>query len=305
MALAAGAALAIFAVGLHPAHHLPQLQFGHFSGRHVAMPLRIPVRWSCDAPVSYLRHAPPNGALLRVRRDGEITRTMKLTARRLRFYQFLRAALWVSTSQVHRLYFPHATIDATRKWLRAAVHERHIAAFQANRMSEALFTLGPEGKRVLEQRGATDVRLERVPPKQLAHLSGVNDIRIAAELSGSLAYFFSYWQLPALGWPHAIIPDAVFELAGRTFAAEFDRGLEGVKFFLRTKIAMYEQGFEGLPLSALVVVADRRARMERLAQAVAGSKRPIFFSTLDEVRRNDFAGPIFWRFGNEGPIRLL
>lgn len=230
---------------------------------------------------------------------------MRLTARRISFYRFLSAALWVSTSQVHRLLFPQASLDATRKWLRPAVRVHHLVAFRATRMSEAVFTLGPEGKRVLEQCGSKEVRLERALPKQFPHLSGVNDIRIAAELTGFLSYFLAHWELSKLAWPHPIIPDAVFELAGRTFAAEFDRGLEGVKFFLRTKVPVYERGFEGLPLSALVVVTDRRARMESLARAVAGSRRPIFFSTLEQVQRHNLMDPIFYRHGAGEPIRLV
>ena len=49
-------------------------------------------------------------------------------------------------------------------------------------MSQAIFTLGREGKRVLERASAEPVALERRPPAQLEHLGGVNDIRIAAEL---------------------------------------------------------------------------------------------------------------------------
>src|SRR5436853_547170 len=83
-------------------------------------------------------------------------------------------------------------------------------------------------------------RLPRRPPKQLAHLAGINDIRIAAELAGHLSYFFACWELPAFDWPHPIIPDAVCALSGRTFAIEYDRGMEGVRFFAETKITRYE-----------------------------------------------------------------
>jgi hypothetical protein len=228
---------------------------------------------------------------------------MRLTPRRIHFFLFLRAASWLSTSQVHRLLFPHATLDAARKWLRKGVTSRSLVAYQANRMSESIFTLGPEGKRVLEQRGTAEIQLERRPPKQLAHLSGVNDIRIAAELAGSLSYFFAYWELLGVGWRHAIIPDAVFELAGHTFAAEFDRGLEGITFFLRTKIAVYERGLEGLPLAAVLVITDRRARMDALMQATAGTHLPILFSTAEQVRRETLCAPIFCRRGHDG-IRL-
>src|SRR5437867_7225494 len=123
-----------------------------------------------------------------------------------------------------------------------------------HRMTEALFTLGPEGKRVLERSGPGEVVLERQPPKQLEHFIGINDLRIAAERSTELDYFFACWQLPGLGWSHAIIPDAVFSLARRTFAVEFDRGKEGIRYLIRTKLAVYLRGLKGFPLAAVLVV---------------------------------------------------
>src|SRR4029077_20230786 len=105
------------------------------------------------------------------------------------------------------------------------------------------------------------IALERRPPTQREHFLAVNDVRIAAELAGSLSYFFAYWELPGLGWRHSLIPDAVFQLTDRTFAMELDRGVEGIQFFLRTKITGYRRGLDGLPLSAILIVTDRDARM--------------------------------------------
>src|SRR5438128_11566806 len=121
-------------------------------------------------------------------------------------------------------------------------------------MMETLFTLGLEGKRVLEQVSAGEIRLERKPPKQLAHCAGINDIRIAAELAGSLSYFFACWELPAFGWQHPLIPDAVCAFSDRTFAIEYDRGMEGVSFFAETKLALYERRLDCLALTAVVVI---------------------------------------------------
>ena len=227
-----------------------------------------------------------------------------MTARRMDFFRMLARARWLTTSQVHRRFFGHATVDAARRWLRAAVKTRHLIAYRTNRMSEILFALGPEGKRVLERSGAGEIRLERTPPKQIEHLGGINDIRIAAELAASLSYFFAYWELPGLGWQYAIIPDAVFELSGKTFAAEFDRGLEAVKFFLRTKVAVYERGLEGLPLAALIIITDRKRRMENLMRAGAGRRLPIFLSTLEQVQHHDLAAPIFYRYCDDQRIGL-
>ncbi len=279
-------ALAFLARRIYIAGHLPQLRFGHFARGPLAMPLRLHVLRARAPHLPHLRNIAAHGALLRVRRDREAAQAMRVTARRLDFFRLLSRARWLTTGQVHRRFFRHATPDAARKWLRLGVASGHLVSYRAHRMSEALFALGPEGKRALERTGGAEIQVERKPPKQVEHLCGINDIRIAAELTASLSYFFACWELPGLGWKHAIIPDAVFELAGRTFAAEFDRGLEG------------------LPIEALIIVADRRARMESLARAVAGSPLAILFTTLERVRRQTLAAPIFHRHGSEADIRL-
>jgi hypothetical protein len=162
-------------------------------------------------------------------------------------------------------------------------------------MQEALFTLGREGVRVLEKSGSKAIQLERRPPTQLDHFLAVNTIRIAAELCGSLSYFFAYWELPALGWRHVLIPDAVFALGDRTFAVEFDRGVEGVRFFMRTKIAVYRCGLPGFAFAAVLVVVDREARMESLARAVVDGGGEFLFTTIDAIRDRGLLAPIYCR----------
>lgn len=206
--------------------------------------------------------------MLCLRRNGEAARTMKLTPRCTELFRLLRGARWLSTGQIHRRFFPHASFDAARKRLRKHVETRHLVAYREHRMAETLFTLGPEAKRLLEQVSAADIRLERKPPKQIEHFAGINDIRIAAELAESLSYFFACWELPAFDWQHPIIPDAVCGFSGRTFAIEYDRGMEGVRFFIDTKITLYERGLDGLPLTAVLVITDGSQRMKNLAQAV-------------------------------------
>jgi hypothetical protein len=152
---------------------------------------------------------------------------------------------------------------------------------------------------------AVEIRLARNPPKQMEHCAGINDIRIAAELAGSLSYFFACWELPAFDWQYPLIPDAVCGFSGRTFAIEYDRGMEGVRFFVKTKIALYERGLDGLPLTAVVVITNGKQRMKNLAQAVIASRQPTLFSTLDLVRTQGLLAPIFKRNGEHEPIRLI
>ena len=219
---------------------------------------------------------------------------MRLTKRCLKLLKLLQAARWLATSQIHRRFFAHATKNAARKRLRKLTVAGYIRRFQQNHMTEALFTLGPEGKRVLEQRSGETIPLERRPPKQLDHLAGINDVRIAAELAGPPSYFFACWELPGLGWNHPIIPDAVFAVGGKSYVVEFDRGLESVRYFLRNKITFYRQGFTGFPITKVLVVADRKARMESLARSIADERERMLYTTIDLVRKQGIRAPIFY-----------
>jgi hypothetical protein len=172
-------------------------------------------------------------------------------------------------------------------------------------MAEALFTLGAKAKCVLDAQGTATLTLERRPPKQLEHLLGINDVRIAAELTDGLSYFFACWELPALKWPHPIIPDCVLSLHNNTWAVEFDRGLEGLRFFLQTKVPAYERGLPGVNLAGVLVVAEQGGRMESLARTIGKRSVDFVFTTLDAVRRNDLAAPVFCRPPREGAAELV
>jgi hypothetical protein len=213
--------------------------------------------------------------------------------------RLLRAARWLTTGQVRRRFFPRATASAARRRLRRLAAAGYLVKHQENRMREAMFTLGREARRVLERDGEEPVALERTPPKQLEHMAGINDIRIAAELCGELSYFFAAWQLPGIGWKHPIVPDAVFRTAGRTFAVEYDRGAEGLRYFVGSKMACYRRGLPGLPLAAVLVVVDRETRLEAIARAIADNRGQFVFTTIDAIRDRGMLAPI-WRRGPGG-----
>jgi hypothetical protein len=156
---------------------------------------------------------------------------------------------------------------------------------QANRMSEALFAIGPEGRRVLERAGIAVGRLERLPPTQIEHFLAVNDVRIAAEQMSALSYFFAYWELPALKWGWPIIPDAVLSVNGRTIAVEYDRGMESLRYFERTKMSVYRRGLDGFPIDVVLVIADRQARVATLTQAIGGGAGKVVVTTIEQVRQ--------------------
>jgi Replication-relaxation len=230
---------------------------------------------------------------------------MRLTDRCREMMKLLSVARWLTTSQIRWRFFGRATLDATRKRLRKLTEAGYVIKIQPNQMQEALFTLGPEGKRLLEREKMTSITLQRLPPAQLEHFLGVNDIRISAELQLPISYFFAYWELAGFNWTHPIRPDAVFGATNRSFAVEFDRGWENVRFFVDTKLPFYLQGLKGLELSRVLVVTDRRPRMELLAKAITTDKVPMLFTTIDLVREQGLAAPIFSEAADGRRIKLL
>ena len=218
---------------------------------------------------------------------------MRLTGRCLELLKLLLCARWLTTGQVKRRFFPRATTDAVRKRLRILTLEGFLVKRQPEPTREALFTLGRRGKQVLENETETEIVLQRALPRQQMHFLAVNDIRIAAELAGSVNYFFGFWELPGLGWDFPVIPDAVVSLKDRTFAVEVDRGMEGIRYFLQTKIARYKRGVLGLPLTAVLIVADRGTRMQSLAKAIGGANGHFLYTTIELIRMNELSAPIF------------
>ena len=227
---------------------------------------------------------------------------MRVTNRCLALMRLLKSARWLSTGQVHRRFFSHAKLNAASKRLCKLKNGKYLLKAQPHQMQQARFTLGREGKRILETAGIGGITLEKHPPQQWEHFKAINDIRIEAELSNQLSYFFAYWELRKVGWSHALIPDAVFSIGDRTFAVEFDRGEEGIKFFVRSKMTVYlQQGLDGLNFSAVIIVTDREARMRSLANAIGEGGDGVLYSTIDEVRQRGILAPIFSRgSGKEG-----
>ena len=178
--------------------------------------------------------------------------------------------------------------------LRKLRKNKFLVKHQPNPMRETQFSLGAEGKRTLEAAGIDGIRLEKKPPKLWLHFKAINDIRIEAELALNLDYFYACWELPKIGWSHSLIPDSIFAADNRVYAVEVDRGVEGVKYFVETKMAGY-LGLEGLNLTAIIILADCKSRMRLLADAVGQLGNGVLYSTLDEVREHGISSRVFYR----------
>lgn len=281
--------------GLFGDYPLPDLSNSYFVGGYVEVWLRLDVSGPCPSPLSDLPLLSADREVPGLRLHLDVAGgSMRLTPRCMDLLRLLRTARWLTTGQVHARFFSHASLDAARKRLRKLTAKKYLFMVQRQRMDHAIFTLGREGKRMLERISSEPVVLEYAPPVQRQHFCGVNDVRIAAELSGLLSYFFAYWELPRLGWPSSVIPDGLFSMKEQTFAVEFDRGSEGTKFFIRTKIAEYERGL-AFPISTLLIVTDSTPRMSTLAKAIADVQIPVLFSTIDLIRGQGIMQPIFYR----------
>jgi len=206
---------------------------------------------------------------------------MKITERDRRVVTKLDAARWLPTSQVAQLCFADLSPEMARRRLRLLRKGRYVRSVQSNAMTEALHTVGPRGLELLSEERAKQTRLERAVPKNLAHLTGINQIRIAVEHTAradglTLGFFFACWELQAHGWKMPIIPDAACRVTrgekSATAVFEYDRGEERPSYLL-AKFARYRDGLAGFPFSRVVIVAETSSLRDRL-QAHLGKHLP-------------------------------
>jgi hypothetical protein len=270
--------------GISIAHHVSALRRRDFAGERMEMPLRIHIGIASLEALPDLRFGAAHGPVQFVRGDRTVAGIMRLTDRDMELLTLLRSARWLTTSQVHRRHFAKATLGAARRRLRVLSAAGYARKEQQNPMQEALFTLGRESRRVVERGAAKEIVIERNPPKQLEHLIGINDVRIAAELTPELSYFFAAWELPATGWKHCIVPDAVFRIGQYTFALEYDRGLENLRYFVGSKVAAYRRGLPGLPLAGVLIAVDSESRRRTLARAIGRDPR-VVIALLGVIRK--------------------
>ncbi len=218
--------------------------------------------------------------------------TLRLTDRDLRLLVKCAVCRWLTTDQLKRLYFPEATLNAVQKRLRKLSEAGYLRSHQEDPTAEAVHAVGPKGKLLIEEKGL-EVAVGGEVPRQVEHMLGVNEIRIAVETSGmKVVYFFAYWQLANLGWAHAVIPDAVFAVRTpelRTFLVEYDRSTETLDKLFR-KLGLYDQGLAEFHFEAVVIVTERTRRLDLLGRELRRKNLslPVLASTLEDVVRTGF-----------------
>ena len=97
----------------------------------------------------------------------------------------------------------------------------------------------------------------------------------------------------------------MFSSKQKTFAVEFDRGRERIPLFIRTKIVRYAIGLEGFPLTAVLIVTDRQARMDSLARAMSPGRLRTLFSTIQLLREQGMWAAVFYEPGGREPEVLV
>src|SRR5438093_10766375 len=131
--------------------------------------------------------------------------TLRITDRDVRLLVKCAVCRWLTTDQLKRLYFPEATLNAVQKRLRKLSEAGYLRSYREHPTAEAIHAVGPKGKPLVEEKGV-EVAGGGEIPRQVEHMQGVNEIRIAVETSGrKIVYFFAYWQLGSLGWAQSVL----------------------------------------------------------------------------------------------------
>jgi len=231
---------------------------------------------------------------------------IRLTERDTNILRKCAVAQWLTTSQVWQLFFAEATPDAVRKRLRKLTEAGYLRTWQEHPMAETLHTVGPKGKSALEALGF-ETSLLRTPPKHLAHFIGINDIRVAVECGAvPVVYCYAAWELPQLGWTFPAIPDAIFSIGAdlrATFLVEYDRGNETAKQFSR-KIASYEDGIDGFPFDAALIIGETEGRLGSLGSHLRAHDLPprrFFTAHIDRIREAGMFAPVFCDISDDEP----
>lgn len=185
---------------------------------------------------------------------------MRLTERDQKMLQKLTRCKWLTTSQIRRVYFPYASLDSVRKRMRKLSRAKYLRSYQAHRMAELLHGLGK-------------------PPKQIEHLIGVNDLRLAAEQEG-VRFFYAHWELPAFGWTYPVLPDAVSKLGETLYLIEYDTGTETLAQ-LETKFRHYAC-FDFAYV--LLVCAATESRLRKLKAVAAEMGIEVVTKLISDVR---------------------
>src|SRR3989442_3514436 len=234
--------------------------------------------------------------------------TLRITDRDVRLLVKCAVCRWLTTDQIRRVYFPEASLNAVQKRLRKLSEAGYLRSHQEHPTAEAIHAVGRKGKRWVEEKGL-EVAVGGEVPRQVEHMLGVNEIRIAVEAGANVAYFFAYWQLANLGWAHPVIPDAVFAVRTpelRTFLVEYDRSTETLDKLFR-KLGSYDQGLAEFPFEAVLILTERTRRLDLLSRELRrrNLSLAVLASTMEEIIEVGFFEMAFVELPSGGRRKVL
>jgi hypothetical protein len=283
-----------------------------FTRRLLAVFVRLHLPRAFAPHVPGVREHPMRRAVLRLRSDHKAPRErvmLRCTERDKKLIVKCGLCRWLTTTQIQRLYFPRATVNAVQKRLRKLAEGGFLRTHRESILSESLHAAGPKARSIFEENGLEYIGGNEVS-RQIEHLVGVNDIRIAVETGTvHVAYFFAHWQLANVGWTHAVIPDAVFAVRGpglRNFVVEYDRATEGLSVLV-AKLRTYQEGLPGFSFEAAVLVTERDRRMDSLRREVRkrNISLPVLIGTIAELQTKCMVDCSFLALSDGGRRRLL
>ncbi len=227
---------------------------------------------------------------------------VKLTTRDKRILGKCADAQWLTTSQIHALFFKDKTLDAVRKRLRKLVEAQYLKAVQTRYFIDSFHTLDDAGLSVVRLT-RPGIQIHRTVPEHLEHLTAINDVRVSVESSDiNVRFFYAHWELSALGWKYPVIPDAAFSVVTdrtATCMVEIDRGTELNKDILQ-KFEGYATVALTFPFDAVILLTlspKGRTRSERLW---AKTEKPfaIFLGTHADMQNDGMWRMQFRHAGN-------
>lgn len=246
----------------------------------------------------------------RRRAERPAARPSELTDRDRRLLRAVGRMKVATTGQVAVLFFngPRPASRRLAKLLALRLLDVHVPSLA----TPNLYTLSKLGSTWLAEQGVDESELHvgAVPGRahDLAHLTAINDVRVALILSArrhpgvSITLFESDHDLRRLAGTKvpAYLPDALVELATgsavRRFVLEVDLGTESAAFFTRTKavpvnaLARASAACWGLPWPwRPVLVAHSTRRLQGLAKAMtsAGAGGAWLGAVLADVATDD------------------
>src|ERR1700687_3351641 len=118
-----------------------RMRSGRFSRRLLAVFLRLYLSGTFTSHLPRMREHPVRRALLPVRGNDETSRgrvMLRCTERDKSLIVKCTLCRWLTTTQIQRLYFPRATVNAVQKRLRKLADAGYLRMHREGILSEAL-----------------------------------------------------------------------------------------------------------------------------------------------------------------------